>query len=332
MLALITGATGFLGSHVLRQWLADSHTARVLYRSPSKLRLIEDLPFEAVQGDLGDAALLEAASDGCDVVFHVAAKADYWKDSDRESLWRINVDGTRNVLAAAQNAGVARVVFTSSASAIGIRPGFGLADEDSSFNLRPQQFYYAFTKHQAEAVVAEFVAGGLDVVTLNPTVIIGPGDLNAISGSFVIETARWQWLVPNSSGGVAVIDVRDVARAHLAAVEKGRPGERYILNAANLSYSDFFGHDRSRLWGASAAAAYVPIGCWSRLRASSRRCAGWASIRRWMRISCVWAGHMSTSMAARRLANYAPRRSISKPACARPINGTPCTATSSATG
>lgn len=241
MLALITGATGFLGSHVLRQWLAASHSARLLYRSPSKLRLINDLPCEAVQGDLDDAALLEAACAGCDVVFHIAAKADYWRDSDREALWRINVEGTRNVLTAAQNAGIPRVVFTSSASAIGIRPGLELADEDTPFNLRPQQFYYAYTKRESEAVVAEFVADGMDVVTLNPTVIIGPGDLNAISGSFVIETARWQWLVPNSSGGVAVIDVRDVARAHVAAVEKGRTGERYILNAANLSYNDFFG-------------------------------------------------------------------------------------------
>ena len=240
MLALITGATGFLGSHVLRQWLAAGHAARALYRSSSKLGLLEDLQFEAVQGDLHDAALLEAACAGCDVVFHVAAKADYWKDSDREALWRINVDGARNVLTAAQKAGVSRVIFTSSASAIGIRPGLQLADEDSPFNLRSQQFYYAYTKHQAEAAVAEFVAGGLDVVTLNPTVIIGPGDLNAISGSFVIETARWQWLVPGSSGGVAVIDVRDVARAHVAAVEKGGSGERYILNAANLTYSDFF--------------------------------------------------------------------------------------------
>jgi len=240
LLAFITGATGFLGSHVLRSWLAERHAARALYRSPSKLRIIDDLQFEAVQGDLDDAALLEAACAGCDVVFHVAAKADYWKDADREALWRINVDGTRNVLAAAQKAGVSRVIFTSSASAIGICPGVELADEDLAFNLRPQQFYYAYTKHKAEAVVAEFVADGLDVVTLNPTVIIGPGDLNAISGSFVIETARWQWLVPSSSGGVAVIDVRDVARAHVAAFEKGRSGERYILNAANLTYSDFF--------------------------------------------------------------------------------------------
>ena len=177
----------------------------------------------------------------CDVVFHVAAKADYWKDDDRDALWRINVDGTRNLLTAARSAGVARVIFTSSASTIGIRPGAEPADESDAFNLPPERFWYAWSKVKAEEIVAEFVADGMDIVTLNPTVIIGPGDLNAISGSFVIEAARWQWLTPLSSGGLAVIDVRDVARAQLKAVERGRNGERYILNTANLSYRQWFG-------------------------------------------------------------------------------------------
>ena len=241
MKALITGATGFVGSHVLRQWLAAGHGARVLYRSRTKLDALAGLSFDAAQGDLDDVDKLERACAGCDAVFHVAAKADYWKDSDREMLWRVNVDGMRNLLEAARRAGVSRVIFTSSASAIGIRPGREIADESQPFNHQPQQFYYAYTKHKAEQIVAEFAVDGLDVVTLNPTVIVGPGDLNAISGSFVILAARWQWLLPVTSGGVAVIDVRDVARAHIAAVDKGRPGERYILNAANLTYRDFFG-------------------------------------------------------------------------------------------
>ena len=133
-----------------------------------------------------------------------------------------------------------RVVFTSSASSIGIRPGQAPADESDAFNLPPERFWYAYTKQQAEEVAAEFVAAGLDVVTLNPTVIIGPGDLNAISGSFILETARYQWLVPMSSGGLAVIDVRDVARAHLSALEHGRTGERYILNNRNIAYREWF--------------------------------------------------------------------------------------------
>ena len=225
----------------MRQLLAAGYAARVLYRSEQKLRALADLRFEAVQGDLDDIDALERACAGCELLFHVAAKADYWKDDDRAALWRINVAGTRNLLAAAQAAAVRRVIFTSSASAIGIRPGRALADETDTFNLPPERFYYyAYTKYEAEAVVAEFVAQGLDVVTLNPTVIIGPGDLNAISGSFILEMARYQWLTPMSSGGLAVIDVRDVARAHLAAIARGQRGERYILNTANLSYREWF--------------------------------------------------------------------------------------------
>lgn len=240
MKALVTGATGFVGAHLTRLLCQSGHSARALYRSESKLRVLAGLDCEAIAGDLDDVALLKEACAGCDVVFHVAAKADYWKDDDRDALWRVNVDGARNLLQAAKAAGVGRVIFTSSASTIGIRPGVEPADESDAFNLPPERFFYAWSKVKAEEAVAEFVADGLDAVTLNPTVIIGPGDLNAISGSFVIETARWQWLTPMSSGGLAVIDVRDVARAHLAAAERGRAGERYILNRANLSYRQWF--------------------------------------------------------------------------------------------
>ena len=241
MKALVTGATGFVGSHITRQLIDAGHSARALYRSENKLRQLAGLELEAVPGDLDDSARLERACAGCEVVFHVAAKADYWKDDDRDALWRVNVEGTRNLLTAALAAGVRRVVFTSSASTIGILPGAQIADEMTPFNLPPERFWYAYTKLKAEEVAAEFVAAGLDVVTLNPTVIVGPGDLNAISGSFILETARFQWLLPLSSGGISVIDVRDVARAHLAASERGHPGERYILSAANLSYREWFG-------------------------------------------------------------------------------------------
>ncbi len=241
MKALVTGATGFVGSHLARQLKAAGHDVRALYRSQKKLSPLADLDLETVAGDLDDVDRLEQACAGCELVFHVAAKADYWKDDDRAALWRINVEGTRNLLAAAKSAGVGRVIFTSSASTIGIRPGQQSANESDAFNLPPERFWYAYTKLKAEAIAAEFVADGLDVVTLNPAVIIGPGDLNAISGSFIIETARFQWLVPMSSGGLSVIDVRDVARAHIAAIERGRSGQRYILSAANLNYHEWFG-------------------------------------------------------------------------------------------
>ena len=229
-----------MGSHLVRLLNTQGHTVRVLHRSPQKLAILEGLDYQGVPGDLDDAEALKSACEGCDVVFHVAAKADYWKDDDKDLLFQINVQGTRNVLSAAQSAGVKRVIFTSSASAIGFREDGKAADESQPFNLAPERFWYAYSKVKAEEVVAEFVADGLDVVILNPTVIIGPGDLNSISGTFIIETARTQWLTPMSSGGLAAIDVRDVAQAHLNAVERGRTGERYILNTANHSYREWF--------------------------------------------------------------------------------------------
>ena len=240
MEALVTGGTGFVGSHLVGLLNEQGHTVRVLYRSSQKLAILDGLDYQEIQGDLDDVETLKTACDGCDVVFHVAAKADYWKDDDKELMLRINVDGTRNVLSAAQLAGVKRVIVTSSASTIGFRDDGGAANESQAFNLPPKRFWYAYSKLKAEEVVAEFVADGLDVVILNPTVIIGPGDLNSISGTFIIETARVQWLTPMSSGGLAAIDVRDVAQAHINAVEKGRTGERYILNTANYPYQEWF--------------------------------------------------------------------------------------------
>ncbi len=240
MRVFITGATGFVGSHIARQLASAGYELRVLYRSERKLAILEGLDYEGVAGDLDDLAALERACAGCEIVFHAAAKADYWKDDDKAALWRINVEGTRNVLSAAQAARVRRVVFTSSAATVGIRPGPAPADENDRFNLSPERYRYAYSKVKAEEVVAEFVASGLDVVTLNPTVVIGPGDLNAISGTFVIETARYQWAVPIASGGLAVIDARDVAAAHVNAIERGRSGQRYILNSANYPYSEWF--------------------------------------------------------------------------------------------
>ena len=241
MQVLVTGATGFVGSHLTRQLVDAGHDTRILYRSRKKLSVLDGLPYDAALGTLVDIEALKRACDGCELVFHVAAKADYWKDDDKDALQRINVDGTRNLLEAAKAAGARRVVFTSSASAIGIRPGTTPSDESDAFNLPPERFPYAWTKWQAEAIARDFAADGLEVVTLNPTVIIGPGDLNAISGSFVIETARYRWAVPLSSGALAVIDVRDVARAHVNAIHRGRSGQRYILNRANLTYREWFG-------------------------------------------------------------------------------------------
>ena len=240
MKALVTGGTGFVGSHVVRALVEAGHTARVLHRPSSRLDALAGLKYQPALGDILDADALQAACAGCDWVFHVAAVADYWR-ADAARMFRANVEGTRLVLAAARAAGVRRVVFTSSAAAVGPRPDGQPADETTPFSLPPDRFPYGYSKVQAEAVVAEAVQTGQDAVIVNPVIVMGPGDLNLISGSYIIQVKRLGALVPVTSGSIAVIDVRDVARLHLAAAERGRAGERYLLGTANYSHREWLG-------------------------------------------------------------------------------------------
>jgi dihydroflavonol-4-reductase len=238
MKALVTGGTGFVGSHLVRLLNAHGHTARVLHRKSSKMTALDGTHYESALGDVTELDALQRACEGVDWVFHVAAVADYWR-ADVGRMFEVNVEGTRKVLQAAHANGVKRVVFTSSAAAIGFlddRP----SDESVPFNLSPQHFPYGYSKVQAEGVVQEAVQRGQDIVTLNPVVIMGPGDLNLISGTFMIQMKRYGALTPSTHGGVAVIDVRDVARYHLLAAEKGVTGERYVLTTANYRYSEWF--------------------------------------------------------------------------------------------
>lgn len=239
MKALVTGGTGFVGSHVARVLVKAGHEVRVLHRASSRLDALAGVAFESALGDLTDRDALRAACNGCDWVFHVAAVADYWR-ADLVRMFEANVEGTRNVLRAARAAGVRRVVFTSSAGAIGMRRDGTPASETDDFNLSPRRFPYGYSKALAEGVALAEVRKGQDVVIVNPVVVMGPGDLNMISGNFVTRIKQFGALVPVPSGGVAVIDVRDVARMQLAAAEHGRTGERYILGAANYAYRDYF--------------------------------------------------------------------------------------------
>lgn len=238
MKALVTGATGFVGSHVVRTLVENGHTARALHRSSSKLDALAGLQYESALGDVTDLDALRAASVGCDWIFHVAAVADYWR-ADHAHMLDVNVEGTRRVLQAARENGVKRVVFTSSAAAVGFLKDRA-SNENDPFNLPPDAFPYGYSKVLAENVVQEAVQTGQEVVTVNPVVVLGPGDLNIISGDFVLKTKRLQWTIPVPPGGVAVIDVRDVARMHLAAATQGRVGERYILGTANYKYAEWF--------------------------------------------------------------------------------------------
>lgn len=224
---------------MVRALVDAGHTVRALHRSASRLDALAGLDYESAIGDVTDSDSLQHACQGVDWVFHVAAVADYWR-ADVNRLYAVNVEGTDNVLAAARKAGVSRVVFTSSAAAVGARRDGQPADELIPFSLPPERFPYGHTKALAEMSVQEAVAGGQDIVTVNPVVILGPGDLNIISGDIVLKVRRLTWTIPVPPGGVALIDVRDCARLHIAAAERGRAGERYILGAANVRHAALF--------------------------------------------------------------------------------------------
>lgn len=239
--ALITGGTGFVGSHVARALQDAGHDVRVLHRTSSRMDALAGVEFESALGDVLDEDAVRAACDGCDWVFHVAAVADYWQ-ADQSRMFAVNIEGTRRVLRAARAAGVKRVVFTSSAASVGYRWDGKPANEQTRFNLPPHYFPYGYSKLLAEQAAHYAVREHRqEVVIVNPVVVMGPGDLNMISGRFITEIARLSWLVPVTSGGIGVADVRDVARWHLAAAERGCPGERYILGTANYSFGEWYG-------------------------------------------------------------------------------------------
>jgi len=237
--ALVTGGTGFVGSHVARALADKGYGVRILRRRTSRLDAVAGIACEHWIGDVLDYDSLLAAMDGVDWVFHVAAVADYWRN-DVARIYEVNVDGTRNVLRAAQAAGVKRAIFTSSGAAMGYRDDLRPVDESVRFNYDQHLTPYGHSKFLAEAEVYRAIRRGLDCVILNPTVIIGPGDLNQISSSVVLEFARGNVPPTVPPGGVTVIDVRDVAAAHVVAAERGRTGERYLLGAVDLTHKAWY--------------------------------------------------------------------------------------------
>jgi dihydroflavonol-4-reductase len=232
MKALVTGGTGFLGANLAEGLLKQGWQVRILRRKTSPLDAVKDLDVEHAVGDLLDEDSLLAAMHGVDIVFNVAAVSSYWRNKP-DWIYRVNVDGARQVFGAAQRSGVKRVVHTSSAAAVGFIEK-RLATEADPFNLPPKRFAYGHSKWLAERIALECVKDGQDITLMNPTVILGRRDINWISGSILREAVRGHIPV-FPQGGVNFVAVQDVVAGHIAAVEKGRPGERYILGGENLT-------------------------------------------------------------------------------------------------
>ncbi len=234
--ALVTGATGFVGANLIELLNQQGWHTRALRREKSSLKALAGLEYESALGDVTELDALRNAMRDIEVVFHVAAVATYW-NTTTEHMYRVNVDGTRNVLQAAREMGARRVVCTSSVAALGLPPFGQQFDESATFNMRPSDFYYGHSKAEAEKVIQQYVADGSDVVTVNPAVIMGPRDINLIGGKAVIQAAK-TGIPIYTTGGVCVIDVADVCAGHVAAAERGRRGERYILGGENLTYKE----------------------------------------------------------------------------------------------
>ncbi len=239
MKALLTGATGFIGGHLLAALLEDGAEVRCLLRPTSPRRNLEGRPVEAVEGDLRDRDSLARALDGCETLFHCAADYRLWAPRPEE-LYASNVEGTRNVLAAARAAGVRRVVYTSSVGALGLEPDGRPADEKTPVSLADMVGHYKRSKYLAERVAVEWAERGLPVVIVNPSAPVGDGDLKpTATGQMILDFLQRRVPVYVDTG-LNLVDVRDVARGHLLAAERGRVGERYILGCRNMTLQEIY--------------------------------------------------------------------------------------------
>jgi dihydroflavonol-4-reductase len=230
----VTGATGFLGSHVARALADQGAELRLLVRPTSNLKNLQGLKAETAVGDLRDAASLEKAMSGCNTAFHVAADYRLWV-RDPEEMYRSNVEGTRAILEAARKNGVGRVVYTSSVATMGFTGNGQPADENSPVVLADMIGAYKRSKFMAEQIALEAGRGGMHVVTVNPTTPVGEQDVKPTpTGRIVVDFMKRKFPAYVETG-LNLVDVQECARGHVAALEKGRPGERYILGGENLT-------------------------------------------------------------------------------------------------
>ncbi|MBV9224608.1 MAG: NAD-dependent epimerase/dehydratase family protein [Acidobacteriaceae bacterium] len=235
-LALVTGASGFLGWHVASVLLQRGYRVRALCRPASAVR---ELNVERVTGDLRDKDSLNRAVEGCQVVFHVAADYRLWSRNPQE-LYASNVEGTRNVLDAAERAGVERVIYTSTVGCIGMPPDRE-GNEETPVSISDMAGHYKRSKWLAEQVALEKARAGLPVVIVNPTAPVGDHDWKPTpTGKIIVDFLRDK-LPAFVDTGLNLVDVRDTALGHLLAAERGKPGERYILGCENITLKEILG-------------------------------------------------------------------------------------------
>lgn len=231
MKILVTGATGFLGSHLCRRLLAEGHSVRALSRPNANRSKVVGLAIEFAEGDVTDPTAVLRATTGCELVIHAAANLAYWRGTEAAQT-RVNVDGTRNVAEAARSAGVRRMVQVSSTAAVGIPEDPSCpANEDFPFNLGNSGLNYHISKRRAEEEVLAAVDRGLDAV------IVNPASIHSIQrGIDLLAKVRANRIVTYFGGGNCFVHVDDVVSGILAAAARGESGQRYILGGENLTF------------------------------------------------------------------------------------------------
>lgn len=235
----MTGATGFVGHHLASLLRECGANVTALVRAKSACDRLRSLDVHCKTAALDDIDSLARGCDGAEYLFHLAGAVDFENDWERFRL--VNVQGTRNVIAAARRAGINRMVHTSSIVAVGANQRPFPLNETSTWNLRQCRVPYVTTKRQGEELALQSSDGGLQVVVVNPACVIGPDDFS--KSEFGTLCYRfWRGRIPfHFGGGHNFVDVRDVALGHLLAAERGRPGERYILGGVNRTLTSFFG-------------------------------------------------------------------------------------------
>lgn len=233
MKILVTGATGFIGSHLCQRLIDDGHQVTAFHRATSNVALLADLNLQHAIGDIADYAALARALPGHDAVIHAAAHIYYWRKF-RELQNKTNLQGTANVVQACQHSGVKRLVHLSSVAAIGV-PSAAPADENFVCNLENTQLNYHLSKKRAEEVVLRGVADGLDAVIVNPSTVMGAFGKFYRGGGMIAKVLNAR-VVTYFGGGINVVHVDDVVDGIVRALAQGKRGERYILGGENLTY------------------------------------------------------------------------------------------------
>ncbi len=253
---LVTGGTGFVGAHLVRALLSRGGSVRCLVRPSSRLSNLEGLPVERVVGDLADRATLDAAARGADTLYHCAADYRLYV-KDPNELHRHNVEGTRNILDAAAQAGASRIVYTSSVGALGLTKDGSPADERTTVVPSEIVGRYKRSKYDAERVAEDFASRGAPVVIVNPSTPVGELDIKPTPTGKIIVDFLARRMPAYVHTAMNLVDVRDVAAGHLLAAEKGRVGEKYILGNRNMTLKEIL-ETLAKLTGLRAPTLKLP--------------------------------------------------------------------------